>query len=307
MTSPLPPAPLPDQGEGEGVEGGGEVHRDFIVLLGLDTYSYHIAFGTDPAVKPRRPMDLFELMDRLEELELDGFQIDPMHWRSLSRAELQGVRREADARHLFIECGTMAINVPEIKKGLRACAILGARVLRTFLGFNRFSHETDIQGELERAAGQIRDVLPLLKQDGVRLAIENHGDVRSRELVGLIEELHSPYVGICLDTGNSLCVLEDPLRATEQMAPYACTTHFKDCAIIGTPYGCKIAGAALGEGMLPMPELYRIISTDAGLERLFIEIPYDAAAGGRDAILQEDRAVRQSARYCKETLGIGRL
>lgn len=91
------------------------------------------------------------------------------------------------------------------------------------------------------------------------------------------------------------------------MAPYAFSTHFKDCTILGTPSGCKIVGAALGEGMLPLPELYRIISTDAGLERLLIEIPYDAAAGGRDAILQEDRAVRQSVRYCRETLGIGRL
>lgn len=252
-------------------------------------------------------MDLFELMDRLGELELDGFQIDPMHWQELSRSDLQAVRREADARRLFVECGAMAVSQAEIKKGTRTCGILGARVLRTFLGFNRFSAATDIRSELERATGEIRAALPMIRQEGIKLAIENHGDVRSRELVGLVEELDSPHVGICLDTGNSLCVLEDPLKAAEHMAAYAFTTHLKDCAIVGTASGCKIVGAALGKGMLPLPELYRIISTEAGLERLLIEVPWDAAAGGRQAIDEEDRAVRESVRYCRETLGIGRL
>lgn len=277
------------------------------MLLGLDTYSYHIALGTDPAVKPRRPMDLFELMDRMEELQLSGFQIDPMHWRDLSRRDLQAVRREADARHLFVECGTMAVSVPEIKKGVHTCAILGARVLRTFLGFNRFSRSTDLHHEIERAREDICAALPLLRGEGIRLAIENHGDVRSRELVALVEEIDSPHVGICLDTGNSLCVFEDPLRATEQMAPYAFSSHFKDCAILGTPSGCRIVGAALGEGMLPLPELYRIVSSETGLDRLLIEVPWDAASGGRRAILEEDRAVRESVRYCRESLGIGSL
>ena len=279
----------------------------FQVLLGLDTYSYHIAMGTDPAVKPRRPMDLFELMDRIGEMELSGFQIDPLHWRDLSRGDLQAVRREADARHLFIECGSMGVSVQELKKGARACAILGARILRTFLGFNRFSHTTDIHRELENAADTIRSVLPMIKQEGIKLAIENHGDVRSRELVALVEELDSPSVGICLDTGNTLCVFEDPLKAAEQMAPYAFTTHFKDCTVIGTPSGCKIVGAALGEGMLPLPELYRIIAAEAGADRLLIEIPWDSASGRRRAVLEEDRAVQESVRYCRETLGIGRI
>ncbi|RPH36794.1 sugar phosphate isomerase/epimerase [bacterium] len=277
------------------------------MLVGLDTYSYHIAFGTDPAVKPRRPMDMFELMDRLGDLELSGCQIDPMHWQNLSRRDLQAVRREADARHLFIECGAMGISKQEIEKGLRAGAILGARILRCFLGFNRFSRETDVQQELDNAAEAIRSVLRLVEQEGIKLAIENHGDVRSRELVALVAESDSPHVGICLDTGNSLCVLEDPLKAAEQMAPYAFSTHFKDCAIVGTASGCKIVGTALGEGMLPLPELYRVISTEAALDRLLIEIPFDAAAGGREAIRGEDRAVRESVRYCRETLGIGRL
>ena len=252
-------------------------------------------------------MDLFEFMDRLAELDLNGFQIDPMHWKDLSRRDLQAVRREAGARHLFIECGAMGISMPEIKKGMRACAILGARVLRSFLGFNRFSLDTDVHRELQHAEEQLRSVLPLLGHEGIKLAIENHLDVRSRELVALVEELHSPHVGICLDTGNSLCVLEDPLKATAQMAPFAFTTHFKDCAILGTPSGCKIVGAALGKGVLPLPELYRIISAEAGLDRLLLEIPCDAGAGGHQAIVNEDCAVRESVRYCRDVLGIGGL
>jgi hypothetical protein len=73
------------------------------------------------------------------------------------------------------------------------------------------------------------------------------------------------------------------------------------------PSGRKIVGAPLGRGVLPLPELHRIIFSEADLDRLILEIPFVAGAGGRQAVFNEDNAVRESVRYCRDMLGIGGL
>ena len=47
--------------------------------LGLDSYSYHLAFGAHPDFTPRRRLTLFGFIERVSALGLDGFQIDPLH------------------------------------------------------------------------------------------------------------------------------------------------------------------------------------------------------------------------------------
>ena len=48
-----------------------------IMQLGLDSYSYHLAFGAHPDFSPKRKITLFDFIERVAALRLDGFQIDP--------------------------------------------------------------------------------------------------------------------------------------------------------------------------------------------------------------------------------------
>lgn len=274
------------------------------MLLGLDSYSLRLAFGGREDIRPATPLDLFGLVDRVEELGLDGMQIDPLHLQGVSERTLAVLREQAGERGLFVEAGTMGLSPGELERGVKTSRLLGARVLRTFLGFKRFAKATDIRRELKRARDIICRALDLLGRDEITLAIENHGDVRSGELVGLIEEIGNPRIGICLDVGNSLCVMEDPFQAAERMIPYAVSTHFKDCAITGTDSGCRISGVALGRGVLPLHDLYRLIRDQGTLSRLIIEVPIDAPHGDLRALEREEEAVRESVRFCREALGI---
>ena len=45
--------------------------------------------------------------------------------------------------------------------------------------------------------------------------------------------LGSEHVGVCLDTGNNVALLEDPMEVVETLAPLAFTTHIKDMAVVG--------------------------------------------------------------------------
>ena len=56
---------------------------------------------------------------------------------------------------------------------------------------------------------------------GIRLAVENHKDWRIDEMLGWLKRLSS-NAGVCLDTGNSIALLED---LHEVVDAYALDVH----------------------------------------------------------------------------------
>jgi hypothetical protein len=89
------------------------------------------------------------------------------------------------------------------------------------------------------------------------LAIENHQDWTAEELAALIKQRSSEYLGVCLDTGNNIALLDDPMDTIEMLAPYAVSTHFKDMAVEPYADGFLLSEVPLGEGII---DLKRAIS-----------------------------------------------
>ena len=65
---------------------------------------------------------------------------------------------------------------------------------------------------------------------GITTLLENHGFFvnGSDRVIRLIHEVDRPNYGLLLDTGNFLCVDEDPLVAVARCAPLAKMVHLKD-------------------------------------------------------------------------------
>jgi sugar phosphate isomerase/epimerase len=105
---------------------------------------------------------------------------------------------------------------------------------------------------------QIAAAVPIVERHRMRLGIENHKDWRVDEQVALLEQYSSEYVGVTLDTGNNLSVLDDPLETVEKLAPYTFNVHFKDMAVEETQRGFLLSEVPLGEGML---DLKRMVDT----------------------------------------------
>ncbi len=88
-----------------------------------------------------------------------------------------------------------------------------------------------------------------MASSGVRLAIENHGDLTAVELLALLRLVDSPVLGVCLDNVNLSRVGDDMVTSTELLARYATVVQLKDC-LAGDP---TVPGgppsAALGEGI----------------------------------------------------------
>lgn len=93
---------------------------------------------------------------------------------------------------------------------------------------------------------------PEFDRHALAIGIENHKDWVAAELVDLVRMIDSPHVGVCLDFGNNLAMLEDPDETLERLAPYAVTTHVKDMAVRPTDEGFELSEVPLGTGLLPL-------------------------------------------------------
>jgi sugar phosphate isomerase/epimerase len=102
---------------------------------------------------------------------------------------------------------------------------------------------------------RIRQAVPMARDLGVAIALENHQDATSHDLVRLCEECGPDVVGVCLDTGNPLAVLEDPVEYARRVAPCVRHLHLKDYRIHLAPEGYRLCRCAAGTGVVDFPRI----------------------------------------------------
>ncbi len=272
--------------------------------LGLFSYSYRMAFGSHD-VKPREPITLFEYIAHVHQLGFDGIQIDLTHLASHDPAYLKELRSAAAERNLFVEYGSAYVAADTIVKELQIASLLGAPLMRTFMGFSRFERGTDVAGETSRAVALLRSLAPQAADLGIRIALENHCDATTPELQQVIERVGSPSVGVCVDLGNFMIHLENPVEAVRQLAPYIINTHFKDYDMKMENWGFKSYGVALGEGVIDLKAALDILVNEAHLDRIMLEIVSEPQATETETLALEEANVRRSSQFAREVLGIG--
>jgi 3-oxoisoapionate decarboxylase len=108
---------------------------------------------------------------------------------------------------------------------------------------------------LEQSKKSLALAKPAVERHEIRLAVENHKDLEAPALAELIKAVNSPHVGVCLDTGNNVALLEDPLATAEVLAPVTFTTHVKDMGVAEYADGFLLAEVPLGTGFLDLARL----------------------------------------------------
>ncbi|MEZ5278073.1 MAG: TIM barrel protein [Opitutaceae bacterium] len=234
--------------------------------IGIDTFSFHINQAAGD-------YDVFATLDLLEQWGLQGLQINinGPNGRFLGgdpadRRHVQKVRRAIESRGFFVEVGGSGTCLERLEPQLRLAAALGADVLRTLLVFRESA-----AGTFERTRDEMQAVLPLARELGVRLAFENHEDVKAAELRTFLDGMEDPFVGACLDTGNDLVVYGDPMEAAVLLAPRAISTHIKDQKLIRVGEAVYSVGVPLGTGDLPLRNQLKEILGTGSLDRLLLQ------------------------------------
>jgi sugar phosphate isomerase/epimerase len=129
---------------------------------------------------------------------------------------------------------------------------LSGRRYETFRSAEQFAEFAD------RSWRSLQLAEPIARELKMQLAVENHKDWRIDEMLGWLKRLDSEFVGVCLDTGNSIALLEEPHEVVEAYAPWTMTTHLKDMDVAEYSAGFLLSEVPLGTGFLDLP---RIVDT----------------------------------------------
>ena len=98
------------------------------------------------------------------------------------------------------------------------------------------------------------------QEASVKLAVENHKDLTSNELAQLMRDFSSEWIGVNVDTGNNIALLEDPIEVVETLAPFAMSVHLKDMAVQPHERGFLLSEVTCGQGFLDLPRIVAVLN-----------------------------------------------
>lgn len=224
-------------------------------LLGLQ--------GKDTARANPRGRGLEGFIAVAEELGAEVLEIFDPWLAELSDDELRRLRDRLGTLGMTPVVSSGLNLMGPVESAMRSARLLGADTIR--FGLSRvLCGDRNAQGENwgTLCAGITEGLAhwgPRAADAGVVLAIENHQDFGSAELVAFCEAA-GPGVGITFDMGNTFPVAEAPLAFTRTIAPYVRHVHLKDYRVQFTDEGYRLVRCAIGDGAVPHKAMLDIIA-----------------------------------------------
>ncbi len=224
----------------------------------------------------RRFKDTVEFLEHCHSLGAGGIQAS---LTSTAPEYVSRLRRMADQYGMFIE---VMAGLPRtggdtaFERTLVAAKEAGALCVRSAcLGGRRYETFSTLEDWKQFVASShqaISRAVPLAEKHKMPWALENHKDWTTGEFAALLKQYSSEYLGVCLDTGNNMALLDDPMELVESLAPYAFSTHLKDMAVEEYPDGFLLAEVPFGEGMLDMQRIVQIIAKARPKTKMTLEM-----------------------------------
>lgn len=252
--------------------------------LGVVEYSFGIRMANDRrAGRGAGISDPLAFAEHCHQFDAGGIQLG---LGQRDQAYLSKLKDKLTGHRMYIEG---SIRLPQDEKDrdrftteLQSVKDAGATVVRTVLTTGRryevYDSAEAFRLAWERAKQSLALAEPIAARLDMRLAIENHKDWRINELTDMLRRLGSGHVGVCVDTGNSIALLEEPHEVVDAYARYAFSVHLKDMAVAEYEDGFLLAEVPLGEGFL---DLKRIVTT---LRKALPEIRFNLEMMTRDPL-----------------------
>jgi sugar phosphate isomerase/epimerase len=278
--------------------------------IAIDSYCYHRYFGeVYPGLQqpPDRTMTVWDFLNRARRLGVAGVSLESCYlptdedfFRRLRDAlDSSGFERVWAWGHPNgLRSGTDPEAARDLAAHLGYARAIGANVMR-IVGGSRRTRPASFAQHKRRLGSMLKKLLPVAQDQGVVMAMENHIDLTADEMVDVISTLDSPWLGVCLDTGNNLRLFEDPLVAAAKLAPLARATHIKDIAVRGgDPKDFAFwPSVPLGQGLVDIAAVVGFLRKARYKGLLAIEVDFLHPDHG-----EEDRAVAASVKYLKGLL-----
>jgi len=276
--------------------------------VGIDSYCYHRYFGEvypdqeDPGVR----WTFSDFASRAAELEVDGVSLESCFFESLEPGYLGQIKAVLDELGLDrvlawghpdgLEAGRSRQAHEEMNSLIPKARLMGASIMRIVASSLQFRYEPH-EPQIEAVVGMLRESVKIAEEHGVVLAIENHIDYTSEEILQILERVGSDALKVNFDTGNTLRMMEDPVAAARRLGPYTVATHTKDvdaCRHVRPEEWYFFSSVPVGTGLIDMPGVARALK-ESGYEGV-LAVESDHHKDNQD----EDRLVAESVAYLKK-------
>src|SRR5262245_42163987 len=219
--------------------------------------------GEPPGFGHRSRAGTFDILEHCRSLGLGAVR---MNLPSIDPADVRRLRARIESYGMRViislappkEAGAVA----DYESRVRAVSELGAVATHasfTARRYEEFDTFETFKAGFERHQRSVELAEPILRKHKVKLAIENHKGWRAAEHVAWIKRLGSEWIGACYDFGNNLSLCEDPADTLRLLAPVTIFASFKDMAVEPYDEGFLLSEMALGEGMLDIPGMVKVL------------------------------------------------
>ncbi|GAB3341397.1 sugar phosphate isomerase/epimerase [Larkinella ripae] len=235
--------------------------------IGISTYTYGWAIGV-PGNRPMPLLDEMALLDRAVGLGVRLVQFgDNLPLHELDPSQIQALHERAVREKITLEVGARGLTETHLQRCLTLCKTLESRLLRFVID------TADYEPSADAVVALLREAEPELRVRNITLGIENHDRLKAAEFADLIDRVGSPFVGICLDSVNSMGAGEGLAEVVATLAPYTVNLHLKDFGIARLPHlmGFQIDGRPAGRGMLNLPWLIETVRKQGRCQTAILE------------------------------------
>jgi sugar phosphate isomerase/epimerase len=280
--------------------------------VGVDHYCYHRFFGeVYPEQKaPDRKMTLEQYIKRCAELGCGGLSIETCFVPRFDKeylSEIKGLLDEYKLDRVWawghpdgLERGKNKKAYDEMIAQIENAQAIGAKVMRTVGSSLMFRFEPH-GPQIERLSKMYSDAVKIAKKHDIKLATENHIDFTADEMLQLLTNVNSPYLGINFDTGNFLRLLDDPIEGMRKLAKHVLATHVKDLKPqkgVSPREWYFFSCTPVGEGLVDNQALVNLLKQVDYQGVLAVEIDFLHPDYNND----EEAAVARSVEYLKKLI-----
>ena len=236
--------------------------------LGISSYTYTWAIGV-PDSMPASPLTIQGLVDGAAALNVGLLQVaDNLPLENYEHQQLEDLYQYASGKGVSIEMGSRGLTVKHTIKCLIAAQVLRSPILRMVIDAKNY------EPDIPTIIAILKELIPEFQSRNIRLAIENHDRLKAYEFEKIIRSLDSEWVGICLDSVNSMGAGEGFETVSEMLLPYTFNLHLKDFNIkrVSHKMGFVIEGTPAGHGMLNIHALVDKLEKQQNCKSAILEL-----------------------------------
>ena len=277
--------------------------------IGIDSYCYHRYFGEvyPHQTAPEKKMTMEDFLEYAKFVGVDGVSLESCFFPSYDMVWFADLKARLDAYGFDrvyawghpdgLEAGKNRDAFDDMVKQIAYAKAIGAKVMRVVASSLMFRFEPHAP-QIDILAGWFKEAVKVAEAYDVKLAVENHIDYTSDECVELLERVGSPCLGLNLDTGNFLRLLDDAVEGTRKLAKHVLATHIKDLKPVRGVNAREwyfLSSTPVGDGLVDNQKIAQLLY-DAGYEG-FLAVETDSLHP--DYANQEFAAIEKSIRELK--------